>query len=154
VTEDSIASAGSGANAILAAWRSLDLSGRAVLARLRTTSCDECARPIRWWNRRVWAVKRERCAHLQCWNGQQFLRAYVQLMSEEIRHSAHAHSQPGNNDSADTELGELRAFARALRERVERLEAQLQQAEEVAAVMRVNTARKNSKLSPSSRMPM
>jgi hypothetical protein len=154
VTEDSIADASRGLNAVLAAWRSFDLGGRAVMARLRSTSCDECARPIRWWNRRVWATNRERCTHLQCWNGQQFIKSYVQLMSEEIRHSAQARKQlSDNNDSVDAALRELRAYARALRERVERLEAQLQQAEEVAAKMRVNAARKNGKLStPSSRI--
>ena len=154
MTEDSIAGAGRGTNAILAAWRSLDLGGRAVMARLRTTSCDECARPIRWWNRRIWAVDRERCTHLKCWNGQQFIRAYVQLMSEEIRHSAQAHGQPiDNDDSTDAALRELRAAARTLRERAERMEAQLQQAEEVAVKMRVNAARKNGRLStPSSRI--
>jgi ABC-type transporter Mla subunit MlaD len=75
-------------------------------------------------------------------------------MSEEIRHSAQARRQlSDNNDSVDAALRELRAYARALRERVERLEAQLQQAEEVAAKMRVNAARKNGKLStPSSRI--
>ena len=76
-------------------------------------------------------------------------------MSEEIRHSAQARGQPSdNNDSADAAaLRELRAYACALRERVERLEAQLQQAEEVATKMHVNTARKNGKLStPSSRI--
>jgi len=153
VTEDSIAGAGKGANAIRAAWRSLNLGGHAVLARLRTTSCDECARPIRWWNRRVWAINREHCSHLQCWNGQLFLKTYVQVMSEEIRHSAPTRSRPIDNDSDDAQLHELRASARALRERVERLEAQLQQAEEVATKMRVNMARKNSKQSiPSSRI--
>ena len=154
MTEDSIAGAGRGANSILTAWRSLDLGGRTVMARLRTISCDECARPIRWWNRRVWAVNRERCTHLQCWNGQQFIKAYVHLMSEEIRHSAQARGQPSNNnDSADSALRELRSSARALRERVERLEAQLQQAEEVAVKMRVKAGGKNGKLStPSSRI--
>ena len=75
-------------------------------------------------------------------------------MSEEIRHSAQARGQPSNNnDSADSALRELRASARALRERVERLEAQLQQAEEVAVKMRVKAAGKNGKLStPSSRI--
>lgn len=129
--------------------------GRTVLARLRTTPCDECARPIRWWNRRVWAVNRERCTHLQCWNGQLFLKAYVQLMSEEIRHSARVLGQSSDNDSADAALHELRASARTLRQRVERLEAQLQQAEEVAAKMRAHTARKNGRLfTTSGRMPI
>jgi hypothetical protein len=99
------------------------LEQRDVLARFKTTSCDECAQPIRWWNRRVWALNREGCTHLQCWNGQLFLKSYVQLMSEEIRHSAQAHDQLSDNDStdADAALHELRASARALRERVERL---------------------------------
>jgi hypothetical protein len=136
------------------------LEQRDVLARFKTTSCDECALPIRWWNRRVWALDHERCTHLQCWNGQLLLKTYVQLMSEEIRHSTEeirhstqASDQPSDNDSTDAALSELRASARALRERVERIEAQLQQAEEVAARMRVNRARKNGKLStPASRM--
>ena len=145
MTQDRIAGAGRRANFILTAWRSLDLGAGDVLGRIRTTSCDECSRPIHWWNRRVWVVNGERCAHLQCWNGQLFLKAYVQLMAEEIRHSAQRRAQPSDNDSADPELRELRASARALRERVERIEAQLQQAEELAAKMR-GGVRKNGKL--------
>ena len=147
MTQDSILGADKGANAVLAAWRSLEEGARDVLARLRTTSCDECSQPIRWWNRRVWVVSHERCAHLKCWNGQLFLKAYVQRMAEEIRHSAQSRGQPSDNDPAATELGELLTFARALRERVERLEAQLQQAEELSAKMRINGAPNNGKLS-------
>jgi len=147
-------------NVILCAWRSIRLGVRDVHARVSRVRCDECLRVIRWWNRRVWALNREGCTHLQCWNGQLFLKSYVQLMSEEIRHSAEeirhstqASDQPSDNDSTDAALHELRASARALRERVERIEAQLQQAEEVAARMRVNRARKNGKLfTPASRM--
>jgi hypothetical protein len=122
-----------------------------MLARIRTIPCDECSQPIRWWNRRIWVVKGERCAHLQCWKGQQFLKEYVQLVAEEIRHSAPLHGQPSDNNSIDSELRELRAYARALRARVERLEAQLQQAEELAAKMRIGKIRNNGKLSTPSR---
>ena len=77
----------------------------------------------------------------------------IRHSAEEIRHSTQASDQPSDNDSTDAALHELRASARALRERVERIEAQLQQAEEVAARMRVNRARKNGKLfTPASRM--
>jgi hypothetical protein len=151
VTPNPIADAGKGAIAILAAWRFFDLNVRDMLGRLRTISCDECSRPIRWWNRRVWVADHERCAHLQCWNGQQFLKAYVQLMSEELRHSPEPAAHARDRDSSDTELRELRAYARALRQRVERLEAQLQQAEELAAKTRINAVRKNGTLSTSSR---
>jgi hypothetical protein len=122
--------------------------------RYRTISCDECAQPIRWWHRRIWIAPDERCAHLQCWNGQQFLKTYVQLMSEELRHSPEPPVHTGDRDSSDTELHELRASARALRQRVERLEAQLQQAEELAAKTRNNAVQKHGKRSaPSRGMP-
>jgi hypothetical protein len=148
VTADTIiAGASVGANSVLAIWRSFNPGARNLLARFKTTPCDECSRPVRWWNRRIWVVNGERCAHLQCWNGQLFLKAYVQLMAEEIRLTAGRRTQPGDNDAADTELRELRASARALRERAERLEAQLQQAEELAAKMHINGARNNGKQS-------
>jgi len=154
-TQDSIAGAGRGAIDILAAWRSLDLGVRGALARFKTNSCDECSRPIRWWNRRVWVVNRERCAHPQCWNAQLFLKAYVRLVSDEIRHSSQRRGQPNDNHLVDTELRELRASARALRERVERMETQLQQAEELAAKMRTDAVRTNGKPStPSSSASM
>jgi hypothetical protein len=145
VTEDSIAGAGRGAIDIPAAWRSLGLSAHVVLARFRTNSCDECTRPIRWWNRRVWVVNDERCIHLQCWSGRLFLKAYVRLVSDEIRHFAQFRGRSSDNDSADTELRELRAFARALHQRVERIEAQLQEAEALAAKMRIISVRTNGK---------
>jgi ribosomal protein S19 len=149
-----IADAGKGAIVILAAWRLFDLNAHGVLARLRTISCDECTQPIRWWHRRVWIAPHERCVHLQCWNGQQFLKTYVQLMSEELRHSPGSPAHTDDLDSSDTELRELRASARTLRQRVERLEAQLQQAEELAAKTRINAVRKHGKLSaPAHGMP-
>jgi hypothetical protein len=127
--QDSTAGSGNGPNAILAAWRVLDLAASETIARLRTTSCDECTRPIRWWNRRVWLVNRERCAHPQCWSGWLFIKGHIQ----ELRHSAQRSGQPRDKNSADTELRELRVSAHALRERVERLEAQLEQTAELAA---------------------
>jgi hypothetical protein len=140
VTPDSFAGAGRGAIDSLAAWRSLDLRVRGMLARFRASSCDECSRPIRWWNRRVWLVNDEHCAHLQCWNGRLALKAYVQLVCDEIKHSAQRRSPPCDNASVDAELRELRASARALRQRVERIEAHLHQAEQLAAKIRVNAA--------------
>jgi hypothetical protein len=147
-----IADAGRGAIAILAAL--FNLNARSVRARLRTISCDECTQPIRWWHRRVWIAPHERGAHLQCWNGQQFLKTYVKLMSEELPRSPGPPTHTGDRDSSDSELRELRASARALLQRVERLEAQLQQAEELAAKTRINAVRKSGKLSaPSRAMP-
>ena len=143
----SIAGAARGANAITAVWRSLELGARDMFARFKATSCDECSHPIRWWNRRVWMASREQCAHLQCWNGRLFLKAYIQLMSEEIRHSAQRRRRAPAKSSADAELHELRLFASALRERVERVEAQLQQAKELAVKTPINAVRNKSKVS-------
>ena len=64
-------------------------------------------------------------------------------MAEEIRHSTVQLPQPNYGDSADSGLRELRASARALRERVERLEAQLQQAEELAGKTKVERNQQN-----------
>jgi hypothetical protein len=147
VTDHSITGAGRSAHAITAAWRSLELGAHGLFARFRAASCDECSHPIRWWNRRVWVASREQCAHLQCWNGRLFLKRYVQLMSEEIRQAAQRRRRPPAKSSADAELRELRLFARALRERVERVEAQLQQAEELAARTPINAVRNKSKVS-------
>jgi hypothetical protein len=146
VTQDS-AGPGRGAHAIVATWQFLDLFARGVLARVRTTCCDDCAQPIRWWNRRVWLVSRERCSHLQCWNVQLFQKQYVQFMSEEIRNAAQLRIHIGANDSDPAELMQLRTSARALRERIERLEAQLQRAEELAVKMHVGAAAQNGRLS-------
>jgi hypothetical protein len=57
-------------------------------------------------------------------------------MSEEIGNSAQRRRQPADNGSADAELRELRLSARALRERLERVEAQLQRAKEVTGKAR------------------
>jgi len=119
-----------GANSILTVWPSFELSAHTLLAKFKTTFCEECSRPIRCWHRRIWVVKGERCAHLQCWNGQLFIKGYVQLMAEEIRARRRDHST--DKDPAEPELRELRVSAQALRERAERLEAQLQHAEEIA----------------------
>jgi hypothetical protein len=140
-----IANVGSSVIIILATRQLFDLNEGLVRARLRTIACDECTQPIRWWNRRVWMTEPERCAHLQCWKGQSFLKAYVQLMSEERRHALETPAHAGDGDCADTKLRELRASARALRQQVERVEAQLRQADELAAKMRISAASRSSK---------
>jgi hypothetical protein len=145
MTRDSSARSSSGPNVILSAWRSRNLGARDVLARVRATPCDECSQPIRWWNRRVWVVNGQRCAHLRCWRGQLLLKAHVQFMAGEIGRSAHV-AQPSADISAYIELRALRASAQALRERVERLAAQLQQAEELTAKTSVDGVRNNGKL--------
>jgi hypothetical protein len=52
------------------------------------------------------------------------------MMAEEIRRSAvrRTEVQSKDADPADDEISELRASARALRQRAERLEAQIRQA--------------------------
>ena len=75
-----------------------------VLARVRTIPCDECLQPIRWWNRRIWLIHGERCAHLQCWKGHLFLKA---LVAGEIRRSqlmADENSALSQKGSAENEL--------------------------------------------------
>jgi hypothetical protein len=57
-------------------------------------------------------------------------------MSAEIRHSAGSRNDADEKAPADFNLRELRAFARMLRERVERLEEQIRQAEELDAIVR------------------
>lgn len=75
-------------------------------------------------------------------------------MAEEIRASAPHRDQSSDDDltdigAAESELREMRAYARALRERADRMDAQLQQAEVLAANMRISAARKNGKQSTS-----
>jgi hypothetical protein len=112
---------------MLAGWRSVKLHMRDAFAALWTSSCEECSKPIRWWSRRVWVIESERCAHFKCWNERLFLHSYVQLVSEEARQCHRPHSP--DPISTDTELRELRAFARTVGERVQRLEEQLHQAQ-------------------------
>jgi hypothetical protein len=127
------------ANSSLAVWRSLGQRMRNMLAQFRTILCDECSQPIHWWNRRVWAIDGEGCAHPQCWNGRQFLKSYVQLTAEEMRISAASTLQPDNNEPGNSELQQLRTAARVLRERAERLEAQLREAEILVAKIRISS---------------
>jgi cytoskeletal protein CcmA (bactofilin family) len=77
---------------------------RDVLARVRTIPCAECLQPIRWWNRRIWLVDGERCAHLQCWKSRLFFKA---LVADQIRSSqlmAGENSALSRNGSAESEL--------------------------------------------------
>jgi hypothetical protein len=124
----------------LGACRFINLRTRDALARIRTVRCDECLRVLRWWNRRVWLVDGERCAHLECFKSRLFLKALVadeirrwQLMAEEIPPSRQLRSQPGDNGSPDNGLRNLDTSATGMREPVERLEVPRQQAEELAA---------------------
>src|SRR5262245_428211 len=55
---------------------------RVMLARTRAIFCNECLRPIRWWNRRVALDGSKRWLHQDCWNGQLFFKA---LVANEIR---------------------------------------------------------------------
>jgi hypothetical protein len=81
-----------------------------LLARLRTTPCDECLRPIRWWHRRVWLVDRQGSAHLHCWKGRLFLKEFVadQIRSVQLMTGENSAS----SSSSDSELEERQASAR------------------------------------------
>jgi hypothetical protein len=73
----------SGRNAILAAWRPIS-SVKDALARFRTITCYECCHRIRWWKHRVCLIEGERYAHVECFKGELFLKAFV---AKEIRRS-------------------------------------------------------------------
>src|SRR5215470_11686737 len=107
-----------GANTNLTAGRSFSQRAHDLLVWFNTIYCDECSQPIRWWNRRVWLVEEGGCAHLQCWHGQLFSKAYVQLVAEEIQLFAPEAAQPKANGLARRELRQLRESARALLERM------------------------------------
>jgi hypothetical protein len=68
-------------------------------------------------------------------------------MAEEIRHSAGPHTATADNNSDNSELQQLRAFAKGLRDRADRLDAQLRHAEQLAARMGMNSHRNNGKQS-------
>ena len=139
MTQDSNMRPSSGANVILDAWRFINLGTRDLFARVITFRCDECLRPIRWWNRRVWLGDHERCAHLQCFNGRLFLRA---LVADEIRRSqlivadfsppTATRPQPIANGSADNELRNPAVAVITLEEPVEQLDALQEQIEEIS----------------------
>jgi hypothetical protein len=97
--------------------------------------CDQCSRPIHWWNRRIWAAGGERCSHLRCLKEQLAFKGYVQVVAEEIRQSSTHLAKRSDSEIAYSGLQELSACARSLSEKFERLEEQLQQAEELAAKM-------------------
>jgi hypothetical protein len=140
VTPDPITRLSNGENVILGARRYVNLGMRYVFARIRTVPCGECLQPVRWWNPRVWLVDCARCAHLECFKRRLFLKALVadeirrwQLMPEEIPPSPRLRSQSGDNGSPHNGLRHPDTSATGMRERVEPLEAQRQQAEELAA---------------------
>jgi len=131
-------------NVILCAWRSIRLGVRDVHARVSRVRCDECLRVIRWWNRRVRLVDRERFVHLQCWRDQLFLRAFVaerirssQIAPGGIRPPRQDRSQPNDHGSADDELLNIDEFAAVLRDSVEQLQAQHHPAEELVVTTRL-----------------
>jgi hypothetical protein len=48
-----------------------------LLDRALTRICDDCLRPIRWWERRVCVDKYHPYAHLHCWKSRNFFKALV-----------------------------------------------------------------------------
>jgi hypothetical protein len=143
VKQDSIMRHRSNANVTVGALRSINLGALDVLPRVSSTLCTECHRPIRWWNRRIWLVDGESCAHAHCWEGKLFLKAFVadevrrsRLMADEIRHRrVMADDIPPprqrqfnrTDSSVHNELKGAGESARLPSEVVERVTAQLQQ---------------------------
>ena len=66
-------------------------------------------------------------------------KGYVQVVAEEIRQSSMHLAKRSDSEIAHSELQELSASARAIREKFERLEEQLQQAEALTAKMRADS---------------
>jgi hypothetical protein len=137
MTRDSITRPTTLLSFVLGAWRSINLRVRELLAGLRTIRCDECLGVIRWWNRRVWLVKGERCAHLRCWQGRLFFKALVadeirrsQIMAGEIRPPPEGSSEPGDDGAGDELRAPYETAPRASREPGERLEGQAHQVEQ------------------------
>jgi hypothetical protein len=126
-----------GADVVLAVWQFINLGARNWFGRARPILCCECSHPIRWWNRRIWLVEPERCAHPLCWNGHLFLKALVaderrrsQLIADEIACSPRRPFQHPDNGPAESDLHQVHALVNPLREKVERLKAPLRQGEE------------------------
>ena len=100
--------------------------------------CVECSKRIRWWNRHIKSGDADRYLHLRCWKEQQFLSTHVRLVAEETRCPVEGMGNPGRsplrreNGSAHSELRELVTSARALLNRAERLQAQLQKPDGLA----------------------
>jgi hypothetical protein len=129
-----------------------------MIARLRTVPCDECSRPIRAWDGRIWLIEGERWAHSQCWKRRLFFERYMESMADEIRGQIKVNEfppspqscfQPSDDASANHELRSAVTPATAPREPVDQLGARQQQAEELTARTRVE---KNAKEERSSLM--
>jgi hypothetical protein len=52
--------------------------------------CEECSRPIHWWNRRLW-LDDEHCAHLRCYQSRLFMKA---LLAEQSGSSQRFDNKP------------------------------------------------------------
>jgi hypothetical protein len=82
VTRNSSMRPGIRAKVVFGLWRSIDLGARGLLAGVATVRCNDCLRPIRWWNRRVKSGDSEDRIHLQCWKSRLFFNA---LVADHIR---------------------------------------------------------------------
>src|SRR5262249_52907799 len=93
------------ASVIFGISRSIGMSTRHLLARVKAERCYDCWRAIRWWNRRVQLVDSDCHVHLQCWKDQLFFK---QLVADNIR-SVHENSALSRSRSSEDELQNLRA---------------------------------------------
>lgn len=140
-----------GVTTTFGARRSTGSVTRLILTRVRSVCCDECSRPIRWWNRRVWLVDRECCAHLQCFEGHLFFKTLVEdaargtqlVVADQIRAPSRSCSESSDDGPADNELRNPDTSIPAIRESVERLEGQRLQTEEPAAKTRLDKNQRN-----------
>jgi hypothetical protein len=56
--------------------------GAKLFAGTGQSTCDDCSRPIRWWERRVRIDGRRRIHH-SCWQGKQFFRQLLAAHASE-----------------------------------------------------------------------
>jgi hypothetical protein len=73
-----------------------------LLDRAATQICDDCLRPVRWWDRRVRVGNYQPYAHLTCWKSRRFFKALVAAYVPERSGSAviGVHPQPSDISSS------------------------------------------------------
>jgi cytoskeletal protein CcmA (bactofilin family) len=84
---------------------------RELVDRLATVQCNDCLRPIRWWNRRVWIADYQYWAHAQCWQGQLFFRGLIAHQIRCSQLSAGENSESYRNQTSEPHAQEVPAVA-------------------------------------------
>jgi cytoskeletal protein CcmA (bactofilin family) len=104
-------------NLISSARRSITLSARPLIARLRTMPCDKCSRPIRAWDGRIWLIERERWVHSRCWKRRLFFRRDMESKANEIRGQIKAEQPEAREQQAEELTPRMRVEKNADEER-------------------------------------